>query len=335
MGPTTFTAPIRTAPRPASAAAARLSRASLAVGALGLATALFLVTRMIASWRISPRAHTLTLLGQQFAYPAANVAGIAVLVLALVGLCVTITALAAAVREIRDARRLTAQLGQLGLAGRLADGTLVIEDCAVHAFCAGLLRPRVYVTTEALQRLDEDALAAVLAHERHHVQRRDPLRMAAGRVLARALFFLPWLQALTDRHRSLAELSADESAAARGRPALARAMLAFEEGRIEPERVEQLLGEGDSLGWRFPIALTAAALTATATLAGVAILAARFASGTATLAPPFLSRQPCVIVLAMIPAVAALLGWRRVGRMRPAWLVSSSRESSLGAHSSG
>jgi Zn-dependent protease with chaperone function len=335
MGPETLTTTLSPTPRPASAAAAWLSRASLAVGTAGLVTCVFLVSRLIGSWHVGARAHTLSLLGQRVAYPAANAAAIAVLVLAVVGLIVTATAMVAAAGELRAARRLASALRAVACAGQLADGTLVLEDDTVHAFCAGLLRPRVYITTEALQRLDDDALAAVLAHERHHVLRRDPLRMAAGRVLARALFFLPWLRSLTDRHCALAELSADESAAARGRSALARAMLAFDQARIDPGRVDRLLGLDDTPAWTFPTALCVAALTVTAALAGIAVLAARFASGTATLAPPFLSRQPCVIVLAAIPAAVAFLGWRRVERMRSAWLVSSSRDSSLGAHSSG
>jgi len=43
-------------------------------------------------------------------------------------------------------------------------------------------------------------------------------------------------------------------------------------------------------------------------LIALAVLAAHAAAGSATLAPPFLSSQPCVAVLAMIPAAAALAG---------------------------
>jgi Peptidase family M48 len=313
----------------------RISRATLVVGLLGIATSLFLISRLAGSWHIGPRAHTISILGQRLAYPSANVAAIAVLALALLGLAVTARALAAAAKEIAGARKLEAQLGRIATAGELEDGTRVLEDPTINAFCAGLFRPRVYVTTEAIQQLDEQALAAVLAHERHHARRHDPLRVACGRVLANALFFLPWLKALTDRHRALAELSADESAAASGRPALARAMLVFEHGAIDPERVDRLLGLDTGPAWRFPTALILAALTATATLAGTAVLAARFASGTATLAPPIVSSQPCIMVLSAVPAAVAFLGWRRAARMRAPWPVSSSLESSPEARSIG
>jgi hypothetical protein len=52
-------------------------------------------------------------------------------------------------------------------------------------------------------------------------------------------------------------------------------------------------------------------------LAAIALLAARLASGSATLALPFISHQPCVVVLATIPAVLgslAVLLRRRLGR---------------------
>jgi hypothetical protein len=43
-------------------------------------------------------------------------------------------------------------------------------------------------------------------------------------------------------------------------------------------------------------------------LIALAVLAAHAAAGSATLAPPFLSSQPCVAVLAMLPAAAGLAG---------------------------
>src|ERR1700759_2678208 len=108
--------------------------------------------------------------------------------------------------------------------------------------------PRVYVSSGAVASLDETALDAVLAHEAHHARRRDPLRLAVGRVLARALFFVPGLAELGRRQQNLAELGADESAMNAGsdrRSALARAMLTFSESSptgssvgIDPGRVD-------------------------------------------------------------------------------------------------
>lgn len=94
------------------------------------------------------------------------------------------------------------------------------------AFCAGLWRPRVYVSLGAVQRLDADELAAVLAHENAHARRRDPLRGLVRRAGADVLFFAP-LARRWDRHRRMgAELAADRAAVAHvGAPALAGALL--------------------------------------------------------------------------------------------------------------
>jgi hypothetical protein len=183
----------------------------------------------------------------------------------------------------------------------------------------------VYVSSGAVALLDEAALGAVLAHERHHARRRDPLRLAAGRVGARALFFVPGLRELARRQQSLAELSADESAIAaapENRAALAQAMLSFvddsgdQDGAgVDPARVDHLLGEAPS--WRFPMLLCLAAAALLALLVAVAALAGQLAAGSATLAPPLLSSRPCVVVLAAIPAVVGLVALRL--RRRVVW----------------
>ncbi|MGZ4196030.1 MAG: hypothetical protein ACXVUE_12995 [Solirubrobacteraceae bacterium] len=77
---------------------------------------------------------------------------------------------------------------------------------------------------------------------------------------------------------------------------------------IDPERVDYVLGEAPD--WRFPALLALLALTVTLALAGLGVLAGAEASGTATLAPPFLSSRPCVIVLGAIPGLLAMVGLR-------------------------
>ena len=314
--------------RPAAIAAARVSRASLMLGALGLASAIFVLARLLESWRVTPHAasHQILILGQRLSYPAANIDAVVIVLLAVLGSVVTARALTGALREVRASRRFQRLLAQR--APRPLHGALLIADPQPLAFCAGLLRPRVYVSSGAVAILDEEALGAVLAHERHHARRRDPLRLAAGRVLARALFFLPELADLIERQQALAEFSADESAInakPANRSALARAMLSFSDvpgssgsGGIDPARVDYLLGDPPS--WRFPVLVCLAAASVLLLLVASAVLAGRVASGSATLALPFLSHQPCIVVLAAIPAALGVLGanYRRRLRARPA-----------------
>jgi hypothetical protein len=74
---------------------------------------------------------------------------------------------------------------------------------------------------------------------------------------------------------------------------------------IDSERVDHVLGEPPS--WRFPLLVCLLAGSVLALLVAAGVLAGRVASGSATLAPPFLSRQPCVVMLAAIPALAGLI----------------------------
>jgi hypothetical protein len=191
----------------------------------------------------------------------------------------------------------------------------VIDAGTPLAFCAGWLRPRVYVSTAALERLSAAELRAVLAHEHHHLALRDPLRLAVGRVLCQALFFLPVLRPLHDRYGEVAELTADAAAvAATGGAAapLASAMLAFgasESGDvvgISPGRVDSLLGR--PAAWRLPWLLLMTALVTFAAVLGLVWRASGSASVQATLNLPIASSQPCVLVLALVPVLACLAG---------------------------
>jgi Zn-dependent protease with chaperone function len=302
--------------QPAAIAGARVFGASVSLGFLGLASAVFVITRLFESWRVTsgPPSHVISIFGARLTYPAANAGAIVVTVLAGLGLLMAGAAAWRLVRELiadRSFRRALAASLPAPL-----DGAWVITDERPQAFCVGLLRPRVYFSTGALELLDPPPLAAVLAHERHHARRHDPLRLACGRVLAAGLFFIPAMRRLTQRQDALAEISADEAAvltAGVERAGLASAMLSFSQASstdalgVDPERVDYLLGERPQ--WRFPVALCLGIAAALSLLIAVAVLAANAAAGSATLAPPFLSSQPCVAVLAMIPAVAGLAGF--------------------------
>jgi Zn-dependent protease with chaperone function len=301
--------------QPTAVVTGRVFAASVLLGLLGLVSAVFVITRLFESWRVTsgPASHVISVFGARLTYPAANAGAIVVTVLAGLGLLMAGAAAWRLARELiadRSLRRALAYSPPAPL-----DEAWVITDERPQAFCAGLLRPRVYFSTGALELLDPQALAAVLAHERHHARRHDPLRLACGRVLAAGLFFIPGMRRLVERQDALVEISADEAAvltAGVERSGLASAMLSFSQASsadslgIDPERVDHLLGERPQ--WRFPVALSLGIAAALSLLIAVAVLAAHAAAGSATLAPPFLSSQPCVAVLAMIPGAAGLAG---------------------------
>jgi hypothetical protein len=269
--------------------------------------------------------HRLVIAGQDFSYPAVNLAAGVLLGLAVLGAAVIVAWLRSAWRHVRATRAFVRDLLVIGpLPGHAA--VYVIEDRAPHAFCAGYLRPRVYVSTRALELLSPAELRVVLAHEYHHRDMRDPLRQACGRCLSQALFFMPVLRRLHERYTELAELTADAAAlrAADGAKApLASAMLVLGTHDsenvvgISPERVDWLLGR--ERPWQLPSLLVLAALATIAALVTLVWRTSAAASAHTTLSLPVVSSQPCVLVLGLVPtlACAAAITARRSSARTP------------------
>jgi bla regulator protein blaR1 len=258
------------------------------------------------------------LAGVPFSYPSVNAAAWILLGLALIGSSAIGIALRAVLRQRSAYRRF---LARVEVVGRLGDraGVQVIADPRPQAFCAGYLRPTVYISQGALDLLSQDELEAVLAHERYHLRVRDPLRLACGRVLSQALFFVPALRTLFGRYSDLAELNADGAAiraGAGGRAALASALLVFEGSGVgvSPERVDSLLGQ--PIVWHRPWWLLTASLGTISSLIALTWSASRAASAQATFNLPFVSSQPCLAMLTALPVVGFLmvLWWRVAAR---------------------
>jgi Zn-dependent protease with chaperone function len=101
----------------------------------------------------------------------------------------------------------------------------VVLGLPTPAFTAGWLRPRIYVAAELEERLSEDELAAVLAHEAAHATRRDPLRLSLLRFLGCTLFWIPALRRLAIDVAAEGEVRADNHAARGHGLALASALV--------------------------------------------------------------------------------------------------------------
>jgi hypothetical protein len=288
-------------------------RLQLALGGSGLSACALVLAAGVSLVHVAPTAaHRLDVAGLRLTYPAVNVAAVLLLALAALGAVVLSVAARAAWRQLRAHRRL---MRALPVSGPLPDdpAVLVVDAAAPLAFCAGWLRPRVYVSKAVLERLSERELRAVLAHERRHEALRDPLRLAVGHVLSQALSFLPVLRPLHQRAADVAELQADAAAVAAsdGTPApLASAMLALGASPggvvvgIAPERVDSLLGL--SPAWRLPRMLLIAALLTLGGVLAIVWRASASASVQAGLGLPIASSQPCVLVLALVPVLACL-----------------------------
>jgi Zn-dependent protease with chaperone function len=85
----------------------------------------------------------------------------------------------------------------------------VLDDARPLAWTYGLWRPQIAVSSGLLDRLDDTALLAALAHEAAHVRRRDPLRRLISTANALACPYAPALTALDTHLRLRQELEAD------------------------------------------------------------------------------------------------------------------------------
>ena len=93
-----------------------------------------------------------------------------VMLMVILLLCVAIVMIA---QSLSGGRRLQA-LSDLSEGG--AGGYRVVDNPAAIAWCAGLFRPQVYVSSGLVNTLSEQQMQLVLAHELAHALRRDNLR---------------------------------------------------------------------------------------------------------------------------------------------------------------
>jgi Zn-dependent protease with chaperone function len=242
-----------------------------------------------------------------------SVSATAVIAMAGLSLLVLGRAVRSLARHLRAGARLVRRLRPIDELTLDGVTVLVVDDARPQAFCAGYARPRVYLSVGALEQLDQDELRAVLAHERHHRDRRDPLRILAVEVLADALFFVPALRRLRERYAALAEVAADEAAVRRAggdSAALASALLSF--GRTEnpsvvvgiaPERVDHLLGRAPR--WELPVSLFATAFLAIGAI-GVLALGAAAVVGPDAVSLSRVALELCMTAMILLPAAVAI-----------------------------
>jgi len=294
--------------------ARRLYRLTIALGAFGLVAVLFALLAALGAISLAaPSPSTLLSSCERLLPGAPALAGLVLAAVAALAVAVLVRGCRSLVRQVCAQRHLLERLGSVGRVNIDGTDAVLTADRRPEAFCAGFLRPRIYVSRGALDALAPAELRAVLAHESHHAARRDPLRIMVARALADGLFLLPVVRRSSDRYGALAELAADEAAVATtgDRGGLASALLTFGTAAapagavgIAPERVDHLLGRRS--GWRPPVSLLAGSLLAGAGLVATAALAAA-AVGDAAISLPMLAMNSCMVV--MLALLAALAVW--------------------------
>ncbi len=108
-------------------------------------------------------------------HPPAAVLGLTALLVGAAGSALLLVRGLPGVLRLYRAHRVLARLRGASVQADLA-GVRSIDSDVVFSFAGGLLRADIYLSRGLRERVDEGQLAAVLAHERAHVRRRDVLR---------------------------------------------------------------------------------------------------------------------------------------------------------------
>lgn len=103
-------------------------------------------------------------------------------------------------------------LSDVASASGLSRRFVVVDDPRVHAFCAGLISPKVYVSSGLLRTISRDEVAAVLLHEAHHLRQRDPFRLIIADIVHYLVAPFPAFRTIIIRARIRIELAADDAA---------------------------------------------------------------------------------------------------------------------------
>lgn len=108
----------------------------------------------------------------------------------------------------------------------------VVEHAEPAAYCLPGRRPRVVVSSGAVDALSRDELGAVVEHERAHIHGRHHLLLAAAHAFAWVFPGLPLARGLREQIPLLLEMAADDRALRRSpHHALATAMFTLAAGR--------------------------------------------------------------------------------------------------------
>lgn len=298
-----------------SVLALELSLAALGAAAMVVALGTVAETATLST----PPLETLLAACRTLFVPDVGVGGIAALILGAMAFAVLGRGAASAFRRLRASRRFVRSQRVIERRRIASNKVSVLATQAPLAFCAGVLRPRIYVSRGTVAALTAEELDAVVAHEAHHVRVRDPLRILLVQVAADGLFFLPALRRLADRYTELAELAADRAAVRHSggdSAPLASALLSLEQSApsvvgIASERVDHLIGE--RISWQLPLLLTGWSL-ALLTAVWAVTLRVSATADSVELSLPLLAAQSCMIIMAAVPLMIGAVVFVRLVR---------------------
>ena len=103
---------------------------------------------------------------------------------------------------------LTKILDELDLSNEL----FLVNDQKVFAYCLGIRKPKIYISTELVKKMTRKELKAILLHEKYHLENKDPLIMLFVTTVQHLFPFFPFISDLIRNYRIDREILADKEA---------------------------------------------------------------------------------------------------------------------------
>lgn len=107
----------------------------------------------------------------------------------------------------------------------IEDKLTVTKDGAYTSFCYGLFFPKICLNLELAQSLTKKELKAILLHESHHLESKDPLKILITQTIQSFFFFLPISKDFHNHFLLSLEIAADRAASRSGVSLLRRALI--------------------------------------------------------------------------------------------------------------
>ena len=111
--------------------------------------------------------------------------------------------------EIYPPNKLENLISELNLANKVK----LINSKKPFAFCFGLYRQKIYISSTLLEAMSHTEIKAILLHERWHLRSRDSLTLFIGRITENLFPFFPIVSDLVRNFRIKREINADSAAA--------------------------------------------------------------------------------------------------------------------------
>ena len=93
----------------------------------------------------------------------------------------------------------------------LRDKIVIFKEQKLMAFCMGVLRPKIFISSEVLKRMTYHEVEAIILHERQHVIGKDNLVMLFLNLIKTAFFFFPVVTDFVNNLEIQREITADQS----------------------------------------------------------------------------------------------------------------------------